>query len=228
MTRLTENKVQSYAMAFLQKKYRSKAKAKNLFAKEEVRTRKEYGSKRADGLLAYEHWWWGICVVSMEAKSYKTLPAIQPRLDFYKLIWNCLKAGLLLCIASGAIFAIYRMEDQLFQFLLPLNAFVLGALGYGFFTLNNYRNMTLKVVEQVMQYPANEKWLAFSKDSLDDLGKGELKAIKKICKYEGVGVLIVQSSGKVKPWIKAVAKRKWFGNYLSYYSLEKRILKLLR
>ncbi len=228
MTRLTENKVQSYAMAFLQKKYRAKAKAKNLFSKEEVRTRKEYGGKRADGLLAYEHWWRGICVVSMEAKSYKTLPAIQARLDFYKLLWNSLKAGLLVCIASGAVFAIYRMDDQLFQFLLPLNAFVIGGLTYGLLTINSYRNMTLKVVEQVMQYPANEKWLAFSKDSMTDLKKKDRKALKQICKYEGVGVLIVHPTGKVESWIKAVAKRKWFGNYLSYYSLEKRILKLLR
>jgi len=228
MTRLTENKVQSYAMAFLQKKYRSKAKAKNIFAKEEVRTRKEYGGKRADGLLAYEHWWYGICVVSMEAKSHKTLPAIQARFDFYKLIWNALKAGLILCVASGAIFAVYRMDDHLFQFLLPLNAFVLGALLYGLFTINSYRNKTLSVVEQVMQYPANEKWLAFSKDSVDDLHKKERKALRRICKYEGVGILIVHPSGKVKYWTKAVAKRKWFGNYLSYYSLEKRIMKLLR
>ena len=214
-------------MAFLHKQYRKKAKAKNIFAKEEVRTRKKYGGKRADGLLVFDRWWWGIYVVSMEAKSYKTLPAIKAKSNFYKLVWNCLKAGLILCILSGGAFAIYRMDDQLFQYLLPLNAMVLGALLYGLFTYNSYRHKTLQIVEQVMQYPANEQWLAFSKDSLDDLNKTERRALKKICRYEGVGVLIVHPSGKVKRWIRAVAKRKWIGNFLAYYSLEKRILKQL-
>ncbi len=227
MTRLTENKVQTHAMAFLRKKYRRRAKRKSLFAKEEVRTKKTYGSKRADGLLAFKHWWWGLYVVSMEAKSHKTLPAIQAKSDFYKLLWNSLKAGLIFSIVSGAAFAIYKMNDQLFQYLLPLNAFVVGALFYALFTLNSYRNKTLRVVEQVMQYPANEQWLALSKDSLQDLSKTEKKALKSICKFEGVGVLVVHASGKVKLWIDTVPKRKWLGNYLSYYSMEKRILKQL-
>ena len=73
---------------------------RSFFAKEEVRTKKEYGAKRADGLLVFRHWLWGQYVVSMEAKSYKTMPALKPRLDPYKLMWNSLKVGGAICLLS--------------------------------------------------------------------------------------------------------------------------------
>ncbi|MGB1120963.1 MAG: hypothetical protein ACPG3Z_03135, partial [Saprospiraceae bacterium] len=79
MARLIERTVQETAQKYLEKYYKRKAKKGRMFSKVEVRTRKEYGGFRADGFLAFKKRWTGkLYVVSMEAKSYKTLKAIQP------------------------------------------------------------------------------------------------------------------------------------------------------
>ena len=100
----------------------------------------------------------------MEAKSFKTLSAIKPKRDDNLLIWNSIKAGLKFCVVTGMFFALYRMDDSFLQFILPLNMFVCGAIIFGFFTLHSYRHKTVSVIKQLAQYPANERWLAFSKD----------------------------------------------------------------
>ena len=219
MSRLTEDKVQRYALKYLEKHYNRKSIGSSFFAKEEVRTRKEYGGKRADGLLVFRHWLWGKYVVSMEAKSYKTMPAIRPKLDTFKLMWNSLKAGLIMCIASGSFMALYRMSDGLFQYLLPLNVFIWSGLLYGLLTFRSNRHKVIAVVEQLMHYPGNEQWLAFSTDSFENLSKEDQKTVKEISKYEGVGILLVKPNGKVKKHLKASSKIKWWGNYTKYYSV---------
>ncbi|NRB65164.1 MAG: hypothetical protein HRU40_19465, partial [Saprospiraceae bacterium] len=101
MGKLSETKVQMVALNYLTQKYRRKAKRNRVFADIEVRTRREAGGGRADGLLAYRNFWGGLRVVSMEAKSYNTLGAIRPRLSYKLLLWNSLRAGLLICLLSG-------------------------------------------------------------------------------------------------------------------------------
>ena len=97
------------------------------------------------------------------------------------------------------------------------------AIVYGFFTLHSYRHKTVRVIRQLAQYPANERWLAFSKDSLNSLDTHKLKALDKICKYKGIGIIIVSRNGHAKIRRSASMKWKWFGDFLTYYSHEKRI-----
>jgi hypothetical protein len=219
MSHLSEAQVQQFALRYLHKHYSRKAIGKQFFAREEVRTRKEYGAKRADGLLVFRHWLWGRYVVSMEAKSYKTMPALKPRLDPYKLIWNSLKIGVSVCLLSGAVLALYRMSDGLFQYLLPLNVLVWSALLYGFLTFGSNKHKVVAVVEQLMHYPANEQWLAFSVDCFAKLSASDQNILKAISKEEGVGILLVNANGRVNRFLKASVTIGWWKDYSKYYSL---------
>ena len=228
MANLSEKVVQDTAQAFLYHKYRKKARKGRLFSRTEVRTRQKFGGKRADGLVAFQHFLWGTYVISMEAKSFKTLSTIKPRRDDNLLLWNSFKAGLKCCILSGMFFAIYRMDDSFLQFILPLNMLVCSAIIYGFFTSNSYRHKTVRVIRQLAQYPANERWLAFSKDSLDLLQKDKLKMLDKICKYKGIGIIVVSTKGRAQIRRSASMQWKWFGDFLTYYSHEKSIRKAIQ
>lgn len=228
MANLSEKIVQDTAQTFLYNRYCRKARKGRIFSRTEVRTRQKFGGKRADGLLAFRHFLWGTYVISMEAKSFKTLSSIKPRRNDNLLILNSIKAGLKLCILSGMFFALYRMDDNFMQFILPLNAFVCGAIVFGFFTSHSYRHKTVRVIRQLAQYPANERWLAFSKDSLDLLEKDKLKALDKICKFKGIGIIVVSRKGSAKVRRSASMQWKWFGDFLSYYSHEKRIRKAIQ
>ena len=220
---MTERKVQQKALNYLNKKYRWRCFSGKLFSKTEVRTHRRFGGKRADGLLAFRHWLWGTYVVSLEAKSLKTLPAIRPYRDQWNFLYNCIKAGIIGLLLSGAYLALVKMDDGLIQFSLPFNTWVAFAVGYGIVTVNSFRHRTLPVVQQIKQYPANEQWLAFCSKSMAALSARKKKHLLEICKYQGIGILVVQASGKVRSLVKPKRRWRWQGDYLRYYSKGKQI-----
>jgi len=223
MALILERKVQEVTQEYLRKKYRRKASGNRIFSQIEMRTKKKYGGKRADGFLAFRHLLWGEYVVSIEAKSRKTLPAIKPYLDHFLLLKNSMKAGMTFCILSGAFFFLYKNPDGLFQFLIPLYAFFISGLIYALLTWNSYRHKTIDVLDQLKQYPANEQWLAFSKDSFEALKKENQNKLRKICRSRGVGLIIVSRKTNVmeKP------KWKWGRGFLKFYSKESEVRKYL-
>jgi len=223
LAKLRETIVQVEALHFLRNRYRSRARRGRIYAQTEVRTKPKYGGKRADGLIAYRRFLGSIEVISIEAKSSKTLPSMKPVLQLRWLIWNSIKAGLLIAILTGAFCVFYKFEDLTTRILVPLNTFAVGALLYGMLTFDSYRHCKIRVIAQLKQYPANEQWLAFSKDSLDSISKKKRRDMKKICQAHGVGILSVNHRGKVKILVKAKHNYKLLGDYLGYYSSEEEI-----
>ena len=227
MVRTSEKKVQEKALEYLRRKYRARARWRRVFAQTEVRTRRQYGGKRADGLLAYRSWWGRLQVVSLEAKSHKTLPALRPRRQDRDLIVHSFWTGLAVCLGSGAFFFFWKMDDPYLQYAFPLNILVAMALLYGYLSRSSSRHKKAWVLDQLNQYPANRQWLAISEDGLGALAKKEQQHLRKICKRRGIGILLVNARGKVRSWLKPAHRRKWFGDFLQYYSREKEIRKAL-
>ena len=224
MAKLAETTVQQTAVDYLETKYYDgKAKNRKIFAEIEVYTRKKYGGKRADGLLAFKHWLWGTYVVSVEAKSYKTLGAIKPFRDNALLIRNCIKAGFIFCVITGSFFALYKMDDGFWQYLLPLNTFILGGLIYGFVTRKSHRHKVVNVIQQVKQYPANEQWLALSQDSLNAISIEKMKKLQTIAKNQGIGIIVVKKKQQAEVLLQPQMRWKWYKDFLIYYSKEKNI-----
>ncbi len=225
--RLVEQTVQEVAQKYLQKHYRFRARGK-VFSQLELRTKKQFGGKRADGFLAFRHWIWGVYTVSMEAKSYKTLPAIRPYFDKKKFVWACAKAGLVFSIVTGAIAFLFTLEDGFVQYLLPLVMFLIGALAYGVLSYNSFRNYKMPVIDQLAQYPANEQWLAFSSDSLRDISLKKLETLKALCHRKGVGLLLVRSRNKIEVAVKPQTRWHFWNDFLRFYAKEQQIRKLLK
>lgn len=223
MAKLRETIVQVEALHFLRNRYRRRAFRGRIYAQTEVRTKREYGGKRADGLIAYRRLLGGVEVIAIEAKSSRTLPSMKPVFKLSWLVWNSIKAGFLIAILTGAVCVFYKFEDFTTRILVPLNTFGVGALLYGMLTFNSYRHCDIRVISQLKQYPGNEQWLAFSKDSLEKISKKKMKDMKKICQAHGVGMLSVSRRGTVKILVKAKHQSKFWGDYLSYYSAEAEI-----
>lgn len=231
MGRLIERTVQERAQAYLEQYYEIKYKAKRLFSKLEVRTRKEYGGKRADGFLAYKQNARRAFVISMESKSYKTLPALKPYRADKLWIRESLWWGLLFCLATGSLFVLWRGGEfglEAWQrWIIPLVTFSAGAAAHAFLMKNSYRFQEMDVIHQVLQYPGNEQWLSFSKDALDDLPEAKQDMLFKICKARGIGVLIAESGKKVTLISKAETQFPLWNDYLIYYSIEDDVRKFL-
>lgn len=227
MPRLAEITVQKVALEYLRKRYKRRMWFRKIYAQIEVRTKKEFGNKRADGLLAFKHWLLGTYVVSMEAKSFKTLPAMKPYRDDWQFVRNCLWAGLVICILSGAFFWGYHVNDGLWQFLLPFNAFLGGAIIYGIVTFKHFTHKRVDVIDQLQQYPANEQWLAFSQDSIDSLAYVKVKKLKSMARHQRIGILVVKNKKEVKLLVKPKFQWRWGKDFLYFYSKEKEIRKTI-
>ncbi|MBP7274001.1 MAG: hypothetical protein KA974_09165 [Saprospiraceae bacterium] len=227
MPHLAEQAVQMTALNFLTRRYRGFIFPKKIFAQPEVKTKKEFGGKRADGLIAFRHWFWGEYVVSIEAKSIKTKDSITPRFNVNKLLRNSIWTGLLFCAGTGALLPIYRMADGYWQLLIPFNSLIISSLIYGYLTIESGKHKVVKVIEQLRQYPANEQWLAFSKDSVNVLPKEYQRTLREICRTQGVGVVLVENN-RTKIWVKPKLRINWWGrSFLSYYSIENDIKKCI-
>jgi len=227
MARLAEITVQKIALEYLRKRCKRRWWIGKIYAQIEARTKRKFGSKRADGLLAFKHWLFGTYVISMEAKSFKTLPAMRPYRDDWRLVKNSLWAGLVICIISGAFFFSYRLNDGLWQFLIPFNAFLGGAILYGITTFRHYSHKRVDVIDQLQQYPANKQWLAFSQDSVDSLSYQKLKKLKRMARNQGIGILIVRSRKEVKVLVRARFHWHWGKDFLTFYSKEDDIKKII-
>jgi len=228
--RLIELEVQKAAQAYLEHYYKTQERPKALYSNLEERTKHKYGMKRADGLLAYPMSKTKAYVVSMEAKSHKTLKALKPyRID---KLWvkDSLWHGLLFTILSGVMFFVWRMTDESFwiRFMIPLGVFLGASALYAYIFRNSHKYQEMKVIHQVFQYPANEQWLSLSNDSFEMIDFRLQDNLIKICKARGVGVLMVDPKKNVA-MVHAPQKRpkRWFGDYLHFYHAEEAIRKQL-
>lgn len=218
--RLIERTVQEAAQRYLENYYRANRRPRELYSNLEERTKKKYGMKRADGLLAYKKGGSSAYVVSMEAKSHKTLPALKPyrvdKLWIRDSIWH----GLLFTLLTGVLFFVWRMTDQSFwiRFAIPFAVWGIASAVFALLFKNSHKYQEMKVIHQVFQYPANEKWLSLSNDSFEMIDPKLQDNLFKICKARGVGVLMVDSRQNVTMIHKAQSHRKWIGSdYLAYY-----------
>ena len=227
MPSLAEKTVQQIALDHLKDYYGRRARGR-MFARMEVRTRKKYGGKRADGLIAYKHWINGVETVSIEAKSAKTLPHVRPYFDARTLIKNCLWLATVVFLASGSFMFFFKMGDGFWQFLVPVNVFVLSALGYGAVSWYSYKHRQVPVLDQLARYPANYQWLALSQDAFDRLQYHRTKKLLQLCRLRGYGLILVRSKSQVQRRIKARRRYRLWGNFLKYYSTEQTILQTLR
>lgn len=230
---LLEKTVQKRALGYLETYYNNRFLRRKIFTAEEVTTKRTYGGKRADGLLVFQGRITGKpYVVSMEAKSIKTLPAIEPYQDMQRWWYNSLRFGLFVGLGSGLLYLAGQAQTVL-DILLPIIWSLFAGIAFGLLTWRSYRHKTVDVITQLKQYPANEQWLAFSKDAFLALTVPKQQSLSTICKYRGVGLLLIGKGKEIQLLNKPDGRWYWFwdsrigwqwiSDFLIYYSREKEI-----
>ncbi|MCP4441960.1 MAG: hypothetical protein GY810_23880 [Aureispira sp.] len=227
--RLIERTVQDLALKYMEQYYKIKHNQRNIFANIEERTKKKYGMKRADGLLAYKLNAKKAYVISMEAKSHKTLPALKPyrvdKLWIRDSIWK----GFLISLGSGSLFVAWRWVGAGYiRMLIPFGVWALASFIHAFLFRNSHKYQEMEVIHQVFQYPGNEKWLSLSEDAFDMIDAKKRHNLFKICEARGIGVLMVDPNKNVNLISKPDVTRKFFGDFLSFYHNEGDIRKALK
>lgn len=196
---LTERVVQAAALDYLENHYRWRARRSRIWSKMEVRTKKQYGGKRADGLLVFRRRLWGSTfVASLEAKSYKTLDAITPRRDMGRWLFNSAYYATLIALGTGAIFFVERIETPQASWLFAINLWVVLMVLVAILTRNQHYNRVMPVYHQVRQYPGHEQWIATSVDSYQMIPDHLRRSFVKVLKARGIGLLLVDHKRRVQ------------------------------
>ncbi|MEL6944693.1 MAG: hypothetical protein AAFO82_18710 [Bacteroidota bacterium] len=219
--RLNEELIQNNALIYLSEKY---YKRKHTYAELERYTN---AGKRADGLICFPYKDKTTYVISLEAKSYKTLKNLKPYFSSLKgNKYSRIIAFVLLIILSFFIYTKIPTQylDPLWVILI-LTAFI----GAAWFILQRLKaaniswTKSIPVIEQLAQYPANEKWLAIGNDSVKD--EYIYQNLLSQCHKFGIGVLIMDQNErfeiKHKPKYKTPDQGK---DFLSNYIDQKEIL----
>ncbi|NRB49920.1 MAG: hypothetical protein HRU41_19755 [Saprospiraceae bacterium] len=225
---LSEKYIQDKAIKYLKRYYKASSANGKVFAQAEVRTQQK---KRADGLIAWRKWLGGVGVASMEAKSAKTLSALVKQLDDTKVKRDSTWLTVLV-VFLGA----YILWDQgLRAYMEPL--YVLMLYGVLFFLIPYIQKMLqginlpfhqrIAVFDQLLQYPANEPWVAIGSDSVN---AKQYKALKQSCRKKRLGLLLVQKNGRVKLELKprylfSFPKRDFLTYYEKGESIRKQVQK---
>lgn len=229
MSRLTEKYIQTKAIEYLEDYYQEKYSIEkdDFFSRDEVKTTKHYFNNRADGLLCFNSDKQNQHTVSIEAKSHKTLGSLLTFWNDERLGLHGIFVAIILGLAS--IFFYYHLAWYWISLIALATIVVMMFLFILIITvIEPHHYKLINVVTQVHQYPANEKWIALSKDSLNLAKEKKSERFRRktdydnfirICKAQGIGILIV-----TRRKIIIMVKPKFVnGNYLECYAQHKNI-----
>jgi len=181
--------------------------------------------KRADVLLAFMRARKRPYVVVVEAKSRSTIHQLKLRENPDRIRW----AGRLTTVALivGLSFILgYQWYFNALNTLLLLGLFIVSTslitaiisrLELGILA-------SIRAIEQLSRYPANEKWIAIGEDSI--VQPSEYQRLRRQCRKNGVGLLVVTRRGKMR--VREIpSPRHTFNNYLTSYGKEATILNII-
>lgn len=223
MARLTEKYVQTKALNYLHHFYCEKSPDKVIFARAEVATTYRRKRGRADGLLAFKRDNDYIYTISLEAKSHKTFSSLirksRDRLFLFLLGFSFISFAVISWITLGA--TVWWLKIIV---ALPVSIIISAAL----LTVLEKKNKfdTHDIIQQVKRYPADEKWIAISKDAYNSYNKTENGLLVTHARADGIGVLVVSTSDKVVVELYPKMKSSREG-YIRYYKINEKIKKYL-
>lgn len=218
--KLSEKYVQREAVNWLASYYMSKVSIRKVDTYFEKRVKEGclYGLGRADGLIVILHEDERVYTASVEAKSFKTRWEISEGHDDIKLMIHGVLIGTL-----GLIMAVFigRSVGGWFNKLIfPFLVFIGSAMAYIISTGGSLRYRSPHVIWQVLNYPANDSWIAVSTDVYNTLSNNDKQILRSVCRRKKVGLIRVSSGKRVCILENPVGRRipKYLNDFLDCYS----------
>jgi len=181
-------------------------------------------NKRADGIIFWEKTSSNVRLVSIEAKSAKTIRNLKSRWDKEKLSETSL------ILAEIAVLVLFALLYSQFLIRLPLDGPLLFLILFFVYLFRAPLRILLQnifasyfktasVFEQVNLYPGNEVWIAIGDDTFKKNRAQRLKEFIEECKRRKLGLLEIPPEGYkprvlLHPKFKPIIRRK---DFLEFY-----------
>lgn len=216
--KLQEGYIKKKALQFLHQEYYRRCPANGIIYKELEAYTTE--GKRADGLIVFQQKGPNPFVASLEAKSANTLRSLVEQMDMSRLI----DEGLKVAVCSFAFIWWLAWMAGIRQVLDPILALLMGAcwiyIVKGYISavqpLALRRHARIGALDQLKQYPADERWLAIGIDSLTQ--SDQFRRLLRHCRSASIGLLVVSTEGKVEVRLHPrFSTRSDVTDYTQYY-----------
>lgn len=193
--KLQESYIKKRALRFLHQDYYERCPANGIIYKELEAYTTE--GKRADGLIIFRQKGSNPFVASLEAKSANTLRSLVEQIDIARIVDDSLK----MAVCSFAFIWLFAWMAGVRQVLDPVIALLMGVCWIWMVKayMATVRPMTLRrharigALEQLKQYPADERWLAIGIDSISK--EDQFYRLLQHCRKAGIGLLVVPVQG---------------------------------
>ncbi len=196
--KLPEGYIKKKALQFLHQEYYRRCPINGIIYKELEAYTTE--GKRADGLIIFRQKGRNPFVASLEAKSSNTLRSLVEQIDLAKIVDD----GLKMAVCSFAFIWLLAWMAGVRQVLDPFLALLMGACWIWMVKayistiqpLGLKRHAKIGALQQLRQYPADERWLAIGIDSLSK--EDQFHRLLQHCRKAGIGLLVVPEAGSPK------------------------------
>lgn len=193
--KLPEGYIKKKALQFLHREYYRRCPINGIIYKELEAYTNE--GKRADGLIIFRQKGRNPFVASLEAKSANTLRSLVEQIDLARIVDD----GLKMAVGSFVFIWCLAWMAGVRQMLDPILALLMG--GCWIWMVKAYisavqplalkRHSRIGALEQLKQYPADERWLAIGIDSMSK--EAQFHRLLQHCRKAGIGLIIVASEG---------------------------------
>lgn len=221
--KLKEKFIQAVAIDTLAAYYQNYSNNDKIFAAAEVRTKER---KRADGLIVWKSTKRKTNVASIEAKSANTLRNLLVKPHRKKIVRSSQQLSFaLMLMVTVLVFGLgYRLvlEPLMIVTVLVISIVLTILIEKLLYKIQLKRHQKIDVIEQIRQYPANERWIAIGFDSYTK--SEQLETLLKKCEDNGFGLLIVRDEKVTKMELLPRFENYPTGSdFLRYYQKEKAI-----
>jgi len=193
--KLQESYIKKRALQFLHQDYYKRCPINGIIYKELEAYTNE--GKRADGLIIFRQKSRNPFVASLEAKSANTLRSLVEQIDLARILDD----GLKVAVFSFAFIWLLAWMAGVRQVLDPVLALLMG--GCWVWMVKVYiatvqplalrRHAQIGALEQLKQYPADERWLAIGIDSVSK--EDQFHRLLQHCRKAGIGLIVVPAQG---------------------------------
>lgn len=221
--KLKEKFIQAVAIDTLAAYYQNYSNNDKIFAAAEVRTKER---KRADGLIVWKSTKRKTNVASIEAKSANTLRNLLVKPHRKKILRSSQQLSFaLMLMVTILVFGLgYRLvlEPLMIVMVLVISIVLTILIEKLLYKIQLKQHQKIDVIEQIRQYPANERWIAIGFDSYTK--SEQLATLLKKCEDNGFGLLIVRDEKVTKMELLPRFENYPTGSdFLRYYQKEKSI-----
>lgn len=196
--KLSEGYIKKKALQYLQQEYYRRCPINGIIYKELEAYTNE--GKRADGLIIFRQKGRNPFVASLEAKSSNTLRSLVEQIDLARIVDD----GLKMAVFSFVFIWLLAWMAGVRQVLDPFLALLMGVCWIWIVKayistvqpLGLKRHAKIGALQQLKQYPADERWLAIGIDSLSKAH--QFHRLLQHCRRSGIGLLVVPEAGSPK------------------------------